>query len=154
MKNNLKKYLSNNNIQESIFFMTVALILLVYALVNHYAVNIEWKMSPYLFPVLISIFLVFLSVSLFSDGLHQIRQNKHEKPEKNNWMRALVVVVVSVLYYILLPIITFIPATILFLVALFLYLGERRWWLITLLSISTAIAIYFIFSTLLHVMLP
>lgn len=154
MKNNLKKYLSNNNVQESILFMTGAVILLVYALQNHYSVNVEWKMSPYLFPVLISVFLIFLSISLFCDGLHQIREDKSEKMSKNKWFSALVIVVAAVLYYVLLPIITFIPATILFLVAMFLFLGERKWWLIAVLSITTAVAIYFIFGTLLHVMLP
>ena len=48
----------------------------------------------------------------------------------------------------------FIPGTVVFLVLLFLLLGERRPLLVGILSVSTSVVIYYLFHVLLHVMLP
>lgn len=151
-----RHYLFNKNIQDAILFFMLSVALLVYALVNHYSSRkLEWKISPYLFPVMISVFICALSFSLFTDGIRQIKSNEKEKGKTDaHWKGVVFTIAASVIYYAIMDIIKFIPATILFLAAMFLYLGERRIWLIALISVLCALSIYIIFGVLLHVMLP
>lgn len=152
--------LSNATVQESVLFFLLSIALLVYALYKHYTgLPVSWEMSPYLFPVLISVFLFLLSISLFTDGRKQYAageergQETGEKPA-TDWKSTLFTVVAAVIYFLLMPVIKFIPATILFLVAMFWFLKERRWWLVAILSVATAGLIYVMFGVLLNVMLP
>ena len=66
----------------------------------------------------------------------------------------LVLVAASFAYYFLMQKIHFIAATVLYLLALFLYLGERTWWKLLLLSVITTGAIYVLFGMCLNVRLP
>jgi hypothetical protein len=59
-----------------------------------------------------------------------------------------------VVYVIVMPHLTFLVSTVLFLFALFFYLGERRYLLISLLSVGFTSLMYLLFGKLLHVMLP
>lgn len=152
--------MSNPTVQESVLFFLLSIALLVYALYKHYTgLPVSWEMSPYLFPVLISVFLFLLSISLFADGRKQYAageergQAAEEKPA-TDWKSTLFTVVAAVIYFLLMPVIKFIPATILFLVAMFWFLKERRWWLVAILSVATAGLIYVMFGVLLNVMLP
>lgn len=152
--------MSNPTVQESLLFFLLSIALLVYALYKHYTgLPVSWEMSPYLFPVLISVFLFLLSISLFADGRKQCAagekrdQAAGEKPA-TDWKSTLFTVVAAVIYFLLMPVIKFIPATILFLVAMFWFLKERRWWLVAILSVATAGLIYVMFGVLLNVMLP
>lgn len=155
-ENSKRLYVSNKNIQDALFFFILAVVLMIYALVNHYdTANLEWKTSPYLFPVLIAIFIGALSFSLVADGIRQIKSSEKDSDKiAAQWKGVVYTILVSVLYYVIMSVITFIPATILFLVAMMLYLGERRIWLIAAVSIISSLAIYIIFGMLLHVMLP
>lgn len=158
----------NSTMVQSLVFFVCAILLFAYSIYKHYSgLPVVWEMSPYLFPVLISVFLLLLSISLFADGRRQLKRSQAQaaeeggvpsaveaEPERTKWLALLIVVAASVLYFALLPILTFIPATILFLVGLFLYLGERRWWMVALLSILTTGVIYVLFGVLLNVMLP
>lgn len=155
-ENSKKLYLYNKNVQDALFFFIFAVAMMIYALTNHYnSTNLEWKTSPYLFPVLIAIFIGALSFSLIADGIRQIKSSeKSAKKTSVQWKGVMFTIVAAITYYGIMSIITFIPATILFLVAMFLYLGERRIWLITLISIVSSLTIYILFGVLLHVMLP
>lgn len=155
-ENSKNNYLHNKNIQDAILFLILAAGLLVYSLINHYgSIKMEWKTSPYLFPVLVAVFIFALSISLIAEGTQQIKSNaKTEQKAAAQWKSVAFTIVVSIIYYVIMRFITFIPATILFLVAMFLYLGERRKWLMALISIISSLAIYVIFDVLLHVMLP
>ena len=146
----------NPDIQEGLLFFALALGLAVYSLINHYGTaRLEWKLSPYMFPFLISIFLGALSISLISDGLHKIRTDVTSSHKGAPlWKRAMLMFFIAIAYFLSMNLLTFIPATILFLVASFLFLGERRLWLIGILSIATSVIIYILFDVLLHVMLP
>ena len=151
-----KLYLFNKNIQDALFFFIFAVAMLIYALANHYnSTKMEWKTSPYLFPFLIAVFIGALSFSLFADGIRQIKSSE-KSAEKTTvqWKGVVFTIAVSIIYYGIMNFITFIPATILFLVAMFLYLGERRIWLMALISVLSSLTIYVIFGVLLHVMLP
>jgi len=155
-ENSRKSYISNKNIQDALAFFVLAVVLLAYSLVNHYSTkNLKWELSPYLFPLLISVFVAALSLSLAADGIRQIKSGEEEKRKTTpQWRGVVFTITVSVIYYIMMKVITFIPATILFLVSMFYYLGERRIWLMALVSIPCALSIYVIFGVLLHVMLP
>ena len=162
MENNERRYyLSNSKIKESLFFIAIAIIILVYSLVNHYTTkDLQWGLSPYLFPLLVSVFMIIISISLFAEGIKDEKlkkkepTNKEEKKEIVYWKEVLFTILFSIVYYFAMDIIGFIVSTILFLLILFAFLGERRKWLITIISVSTTAIIYFIFGVLLHVMLP
>lgn len=154
-----RQYLSNTKVKESLFFAVLALILLVYSLVNHYSTKgLQWSLSPYLFPLLVSVFIIIISVSLFSEGIKDVKskvKGTEDKVEgKVHWDKVLFTIFISIVYYIAMDLIGFIISTILFLVILFIYLGEKRKWLIALIAVSTTAIIYFMFGVLLHVMLP
>ena len=104
--------------------------------------------------------MILISMSLFAEGIKD-KKLKEEEPtgkveekEKVYWKDVLFTIFISIVYYITMDLIGFIVSTILFLVILFVFLGERRKWLIAIISVSTAAIIYFIFGVLLHVMLP
>lgn len=162
MGNNEKRqYLSNSKVKESLLFITIAIVILLYSLINHYTTkDLQWGLSPYLFPLLVSVFMISISISLFVEGIkdEKLRKkeeiNKVEKKEKVYWKEVIFVIFISLVYYLVMDIIGFIFSTTLFLVILFVFLGERRKWILVLISLSTTAIIYFIFSVLLHVMLP
>lgn len=161
MENNSKKnWLLKSTFLDSIFVALCSAGLLAYSLYHHHfdRNTSEWKMSPYLFPTLISVFGFLLAVSLFADAWHDFKTPGALAPEegggRHNLAGALVLIGASIVYYILLPILRFIPATILFLLGLFIYLGERKWWKLALLSGITTAAIYILFGVSLNVRLP
>jgi hypothetical protein len=153
---NKKSFLTSKSCQESIVFFVLSIVLFIYSLTKHYgAMKLEWKMSPYLFPILISIFLFFLSISLFSDGLHQIKKNTSVKNrEPIAWRNLILAITACLVYIVIMPIVTFIPSTIIFIAFMLYLLGESKKLFIVILSILVSVIIYFLFSTLLHVMLP
>lgn len=173
-KNKKKTLLSAPTLKDSIFVGLCSVGLFAYSLYHHYNDrNVgEWKMSPYLFPTLISVFGFLLAVSLFFDARRELRvlnaqEETDEKPAaKKNWVGVGVLIGASILYYIMLQVFPvlrlplvgrvprFIPMTILFLLGLFIYLGERKWWKLILLSVLTTGAIYALFGIALHVRLP
>jgi len=146
----------NTDIQEGSLFFVLSLGLAVYSLRNHYGTaGLEWKLSPYMFPFLISILLGALSISLITDGLYKIRTGATSAHRATPlWKRSLLMFIIALAYFLIMNLLTFIPATILFLCGSFLFLGERRLWLIGVLSITTSVIIYVLFDVLLHVMLP
>ena len=144
--------------QDSIFVGLCSVGLLIYSLYHHYfdKNTSEWKTSPFLFPTLISVFGLLLTLSLVMDALHERRADKAEKKAggKKNLLGVLVLIAAALAYYFLMPVLHFTWATILFLAALFIYLGERKWWKIVLLSLITTGTVYVLFGMLLHVRLP
>ena len=158
-KNKKKTLLNAPSLKDSIFVGACSVGLFAYSLYHHHNDRNtgEWKMSPYLFPTLISVFGFLLAVSLFADARREVRKLNEETSEpavKKNWIGVLILIGAAILYYILLPIIHFIPATILFLLGLFIYLGERKWWKLALLSVLTTAAVYVLFGIALKVHLP
>ena len=155
--------LRNPNFQDSLFVGICSVILLCYSLYHHHfdRNTSEWKTSPFLFPVLISVFGLLLVVSLVSDAIRETRNSLEAgaasetgAPEKKNLTGVLVLVAASFAYYFLMQKIHFIAATVLYLLALFLYLGEQTWWKLLLLSVITTGAIYVLFGMCLNVRLP
>ena len=174
-KNQKKTLLNAPSLKDSIFVGLCSVGLFAYSLYHHHHDRNtgEWKMSPYLFPTLISVFGFLLAVSLFFDALRETRAlrvaddgSKAAPSAKKNWIGVLIMVGAAILYYILLQVfpvlylplvgrvVRFIPMTILFLLGLFIYLGERKWWKLALLSVLTTGAVYAIFGIALNVRLP
>jgi ABC-type multidrug transport system permease subunit len=154
--NILEKYKMkyNNNILESIIFFISSLLLLAYSLFNHYNnKNIIWKTSPYLFPVMISIIVFFLSLSLFNIGIKEKMQEGDRKKLNIHFKDVAVTILSTVVYYNMMGFTGFVIATILFLSILFFYFGERRIWLIVVMSTGVSTGIYVLFSIFLKVML-
>ncbi|MCR5288650.1 MAG: tripartite tricarboxylate transporter TctB family protein [Treponema sp.] len=158
MKNNIKKYFSQSSVRDGILFFCIGIALMLYSFINHYSVHIEWKLSPYLFPVLISFFIIALAIVLCVGGIREAtaEQSKEEssEPSPTQWKTVLIYIAAVVAYYILMPFFGFVITTIALLVVLFLFLGERSWIKIAVLAIFTSFAIYYLFHVLLHVMLP
>jgi hypothetical protein len=153
--------LKNKNIQDSCFIFLFGAALLWYSLSEHYGgPRVEWKMSPFLFPLLVSVFLLLLSASLFFDGLRELKDRKGGVPAAGKAGGPVkiglvpVTIALAVGYFILMRLITFIPATILFLACFVFVLGERNWRLIAPIALIGSLAIYAIFGLALNVMLP
>ena len=152
----MKKHIANiNSTQvEGFGFLVMAIGLFAYSLINHGLSKTEWKQSPYLFPLVLSVFLGFLSISLLHEGNQLLKTGHQEVPDTTNWKTVGMITVFSLSYVLLIAVIRFVPATFLFLLVAFWYLGERKRHLIALLSIGFPIILYVLFCMLLHVMLP
>ena len=78
-KNGKKGLLHQPSCQDAIFVGLCSAGLLIYSLYHHYfdKNTSEWKMSPYLFPTLLSVFGLLLTLSLVADALNEMRQAEH-----------------------------------------------------------------------------
>lgn len=157
----MDSYFRNKNIQDGLVVLILGLALgirSVYGLCFS-TVKASWIMSPYLFPILISVFALCLGISLMLEGKGQV-ENAHrhgEQPPQREPIKlrcGLYVVGLSVLYYVAMSTLTFIPATVLYLGGMMWLLGERRWKVIAPLSILMPAALYILFALALNVRLP
>ena len=143
---------------QCLLFFGIGVGLLVYSLYQHSRSNIDWVMSPYLFPLLISFFLLLLAVSLAAETIRNAKTEAGQEEMENSGSiyrdKFLLSVAGILVYYLAMPYLGFIFSSLLFLAAMFWLLGERRWQLILLLSAGTTLVLYGIFHQLLHVMLP
>ncbi len=162
-KNHKLNYFYNKAIQEFILFFILSILLIAYALINHYDTggaysalsNLDWKTSPYLFPILIGIALALLSFFLLNKGIKEMRLKKDNMSKEAINQRALAVTIIaSLAYYKGMAFIGFIPSTLFFLAFMFIFFGIKKAWLVALVSIAFSLGIYGIFAILLKVMLP
>lgn len=153
-------YLKNKKVQDSIVVLLLGLALGAYSLISFRtaAVQTKWIMSPYLFPLLLSAFAILLSVSLFGEGRRELIRARDSvvpaKPARLMPGKVLVVVLMGIAYAVLISLIHFIPASVIFLAALIRYLGERRWWMIAMIAIVMPLVLYALFGLGLSVRLP
>ena len=150
----VKSYLKNKTIQESAVFFIMGISLFFYGMVNHYSVEISWGMSPYLFPVLISAFLICLSIALFAEGIKKPSKENDKLKRSLPMKRVLAVIALSLIYYAAIPFAGFVLSSVVFLAVLLVFLGEKRWYAVLSLSVITSFAVYFLFGKILGVMLP
>lgn len=135
---------------EAIILLVVSVFGIVMSILSHNSFNVEWKLSPYLFPLLISVFLLVLSIFL----LIQNRNVEDKKKVKGDYRTLLFFALSCIIYLFIIDFLGFIISSILLLAAVMLLLGERRWWFILLLSISVSLILYVLFASYLSVMLP
>lgn len=166
----------NRTIYEGIFFMFIAISLIIYSLISYSnSFNKDWSQSPYAFPILVAIFICVLSLSLLSQGFKQNKLTDTNKvigyAIKPNIKGVIVIITMSAIYYVALssvsmPMITltilslaisfstFEVATIIFLFAMLFYLGVRKKLVLVFVPIFITIFLSIAFRTLLHVLLP
>lgn len=169
MKNS-RGFRLNGEIIESIIFSILGIYIMITALnMNTYG---SWALAPGLFPLIIAIILLLLSVSLLIQGIKKNKKGKEitdnienieetEKTEekeieekKLNWIGVLFVFGFSLLYCYTLPIIHFIPSSLIYLSVMMIFLKERRWWLVGIITCATTFGLYYFFGVLLKVILP
>ena len=137
---------------EGVFLFVVSVFGISMSFISHKDFNVEWKLSPYLFPLIISFFLLILSISIITQGL----KDESEKKEKSkiDIKSLLIFGLVCILYLLVFNFLGFVISTIILLVLLMMLLGERRWWFILLVSVISSLIIYLLFAKYLSVMLP
>ena len=137
---------------EGVFLFVVSVLGISMSFISHKDFNVEWKLSPYLFPLIISFFLLILSFSIIKQGL----KDESEKKEKSkiDIKSLLIFGLVCILYLLVFNFLGFVLSTIILLVLLMMLLGERRWWFILLVSVISSLVIYLLFAKYLSVMLP
>lgn len=146
-----------HSFQEGLLFLGLSVFLLIYSFYKHYTgLKVEWKMSPYLFPILVATLLLALSVSLLSEAVkkHKRGETDAANTEYFNIKVFFLTLALAVLYFVVLHYVPFVITTVFFLAALLLLFNERRWWMIALISVLTTLVIYLVFSVGLHVNLP
>lgn len=146
-----KNYLKKGGVIEALVFFIISIMGIVFSIFSHNALNTKWELSPYLFPLFISIILFILSISLF---VSEFKKESKNSSEKSDWKKIIIFVLLSIAYYFLVNILGFIITTLLFVASLFVLLGESRWWFILILSVSSTMIIWLLFGLFLHVMLP
>jgi len=156
----LRDYIKNKSVQDSIVVLGLGLALGIFSIYSffHSKVKAEWIMSPYLFPMLIAVFAIAMAYCLFMEGKHQVDAERAGTPAVKGdpiKLKSVVIVVgLSILYYVLMRVITFIPATVLFLAALMWFMGERRWKVLIPVAVLAPLVIYALFALGLNVRLP
>jgi len=153
--------MKNKSVQDSIVVLGLGLALGCFSVYSffHSKVKAAWIMSPYLFPMLIAVFTICIACCLFMEGKHQVDAQKTSgkeeiKAEPIKLKSVVAVVGISIIYYVLMRVITFIPATALFLAALMWFMGERKLKILIPVAILAPLAIYAIFAWGLSVRLP
>ena len=164
--------LSSKKLKDGIFFFVLGIALAVYSVVGYnHSFNKDISQSPYLFPFVISVFFVILSCSLMYQGIKLTMPEESDTTKSFDFKSVIVVLVLSVLYYLFLswhpiPFITigfvkftitianFEIATLLYLFSMLFYLGIRKIPVLLLVPILTPILLSVTFRTMLHVMLP
>ena len=137
---------------EGVILFVVSVFGISMSFISHKDFNVEWKLSPYLFPLIISFFLLILSISIITQGL----KDESEKKEKSkiDIKSLLIFGLICILYLLVFNFLGFVLSTIILLVLLMMLLGERRWWFILLVSVISSLISYLLFAKYLSVMLP
>ncbi|MCI8453411.1 MAG: hypothetical protein HFE84_02165 [Lachnospiraceae bacterium] len=163
-------------IVEGILFCGSGLALLSYSLTSYAkAFNKDWGQSPYLFPLLISLAILGLSVWIIGEGILAMKKEQAEEISKKGSARQTLWVVTALIlclfYYgalaaLKLPRITvgilgfsflfstFEIVTVLFLAAMMVFMGVRKWAVLAFVPVGTTLFLSIAFRTLLHVLLP
>ena len=141
---------------EALVFLGLSLGLLLYSLRGQASgLRYAWKLSPYLFPLLIAAFLLILSILLLARALRARRAGAEE--QKKPLLRALplaAAIALAAVYVFAMRFLPFAALTPCFLALLLLLFGERRVWAILAVSLLTTGLIVLIFGLGLHVALP
>ncbi len=124
--------------------------------------------SPGSFPMIVSVVLLISAIFIVRDVLRKNKDSREEKQESTaNTLKLLfphtviIFIFVSFLYVFLLQKITFLYATILYIIFLGVYFNNKKFkfdlkeiFKIGAISLATTIIVYFIFQKIFNVMLP
>jgi putative tricarboxylic transport membrane protein len=141
----------NFQIIEGVFFAMIAVfIIAVSAGMNPYG---SWSLAPGLFPLIMGVILLVLAISLIFQAVRS-KSFKSGGFDKVDWLRITITMALTFIYVWLVPIIGFIAVSIPYLALMLLLLGEKRWWLIGIISVGAILGLYYAFGVLLSVYLP
>jgi hypothetical protein len=101
-----RRALKSRTLPESLLFFALGAALLAHSLWEHYGgPAVEWKLSPYLFPVMVAGGVVLLSGALLAEGLRELRAPPQETalPARGAGKAVAVTVGMAVGYYLVLP---------------------------------------------------
>lgn len=165
--------------KQGIFFCGSGLGLLSYSLISYKnAFNKSWAQSPYLFPMLVALALIGLSIWLMGEELQKKKRaanggeaalKKPETGEKRRWV--LMALALCAAYYLALSVLdipyimiglgafvytfsTFEVVTVVFLAAMMAFMGVRKPLILAAVPLGTTLFLSLAFRTLLHVLLP
>lgn len=121
--------------------------------------KVNWIMSPYLFPMIVAGMAILLGIGIIVENRGKDeKQAKAESEGGRSTLRktldVVLVIVLAILYDIALPYAGFIPSTAVFLAAMVLFLGERKWYIFVPVAVLTPLILYAIFRLGLNVRLP
>ena len=121
--------------------------------------KVNWIMSPYLFPMIVAGMAILLGIGIIVENRGKDeKQAKAESEGGRSTLRktldVVLVIVLAVLYDIALPYAGFSPSTAVFLAAMVLFLGERKWYIFVPVAVLTPLILYAIFRLGLNVRLP
>lgn len=138
---------------EGVFFLVLAIIIAVMSLqLNTFG---SWALAPGLFPLIMSVILAILGSSLTYEGIKKSKEKQKESSDsKINWIKVLLVFAMTLAFVWVLPYFHFVISTIIYMTLMLLLLGERRWWVVSTISLGTTGFIYYVFGVLLSVLLP
>jgi hypothetical protein len=140
---------------EALGFLALSLGLILYCLVKQSGIRYEWKLSPWLFPLLVSLFLLALSVALLLRAIRACRGfSGEEEKAQSGLVRPLAALGLTAGYTLALKFVPFAPATAVLLALLLLLFGEKRPWALVLIPLLATALIRLVFGAALHVDLP
>jgi putative tricarboxylic transport membrane protein len=108
-------------------------------------------LGPRAFPISISALLVVLGLTLSG---RSVTRSENTPPDVGSRTTLLVMSVALAGYLMLFNVLGFTLATVIFLTALFMFLGERRAWVAGVAAVAVALATMAVFSSALNVNLP
>lgn len=172
----------NSLIIEGIVFCGSGLGLLSYSLLSYQkAFNKDWDQSPYLFPLIVAIAMIGLSLWIVGEGVQKMKQEAAKVPaaaeekktaetrEKRKWVAGALVLCLlyyAALAYLKIPYVTigilsfaytfstFEVVTVVFLVAMMAFVGVRKTAVLVFVPLGTTLFLSLAFRTFLHVLLP
>lgn len=119
-------------------------------------------LSAGLFPAIAASLLFFLSIALAVQNFWAFKKDGNNAPffpqsapgavKRHMW--ALLLFAFAIVYTLILPVLHFFAASIVFMLVFLFLAGERRWWVIVLVSLGLSGVLQLVFGNLLKVMLP
>ncbi len=153
-------------------YCTTAILLLgVFSIIHSFYLPVMGPraLSPALFPLVIGILLAALSALQLVLDILRKRKNQNNfgnfSQEKNNKIQhtsdkkkeernLFIIVIILLLYMYLLPLIHFVPSTLLFLILLMTYINNKISLKIIIISVIITVSIYYSFSSIFKLILP
>ena len=119
-------------------------------------------LSAGLFPAIAAGLLLILSVALAIQNVRAFKkdgdassffpQSSPGSGKRHLW--ALLLFALAIVYTLILPVLHFFAGSIVFMIVFLFLAGERRWWVIALVSLGLSGVLQLVFGNLLKVMLP
>lgn len=147
---NKNSILKNSKFIEGILIALTSLFFIGESLKLHNGKS--WALSPALFPLIITVSILFFSISLIIKSLKE--EDIAFDLKRGEIIKLGLIILISFLYLIILPKLNFLYSTIIYLFLFLIILGERKWWMLVAMSIITPLSIQYIFGNLLNVLLP